>query len=35
METLIEDRQNGANAELLGRLQRAEAELANRKPGRR
>lgn len=35
METLIEDRQNGANAELLARLQRAEAELANRKPGRR
>jgi septal ring factor EnvC (AmiA/AmiB activator) len=35
METLIEDRQNGANAELLARLQRAEAELANQKPGRR
>jgi hypothetical protein len=35
MESLAENRQKGANAELLARLQRAEAELANRKPARR
>ena len=35
MESLAENRQKGANAELLARLQRAEAELASRKPARR
>ena len=35
METLMLERQNGTNAELLARLQRAEAELANRKAVRK
>ena len=35
METLMQERQNGTNAELLARLQRAEAELGNRKAVRK
>jgi len=35
MESAMGDRQNGANSELVARLQRAEAELAKRKTGRR
>jgi hypothetical protein len=35
MESAMGDRQNGANSELVARLQRAEAELAKRKTGKR
>ena len=35
METIMQERQNGTNAELLARLQRAETELATRKPARK
>jgi hypothetical protein len=35
MESAMGDRQNGANSVLVARLQRAEAELAKRKTGRR
>ena len=34
LEETVRDRQGGANAELVARLQRAEAELANRKTQR-
>jgi hypothetical protein len=35
MESAMGDRQNGANSELVARLQRAEAELGKKKTGRR
>jgi len=35
LETLVQERQNSANAELVARLQRAESQLGDRKPAKR
>ena len=35
LETLVQERQNGANAELVARLQRAESQLGDKKTPKR